>query len=62
MINIEDFITALKTTWVRKLIINNSLWSTILQPSVNVQSQHTSLKIFYGKQKTDSGKMSSNLI
>ena len=38
MINIEDFITALKTTWVRKLIINNSLWSTILQPSVNVQS------------------------
>ena len=38
MISIEDFITALKTTWVRKLIINNSLRSTIHQPSVNVQS------------------------
>ena len=34
MINIEAFITALKTTWLRKLIISNNLWSEILQSTV----------------------------
>ena len=38
MINIEAFITALKTTWLRKLITNNSLWGVILQSTVDTQS------------------------
>ena len=32
MVNINAFIAALKTTWLRKIIIvNNSPWSIILQ-------------------------------
>ena len=38
MINTEAFITALKTTWLRKLIISNNIWSEILQSTVNTQS------------------------
>ena len=38
MVNTESFICALKTTWLRKLILNNSLWSVILQSTVNIQS------------------------
>ena len=38
MVNTEAFICALKTTWLRKLILNNGLWSVILQSTVNIQS------------------------
>ena len=38
MININAFIAALKTTWLRKLITDNSRWIIILQSSVNIQT------------------------
>ena len=38
MININSFIAALKTTWLRKIITDNSRWIIILQSSVNIQT------------------------
>ena len=39
MMDINAFITALKSTWLRKLIIdNNSQWSLLLQYNVNIQN------------------------
>ena len=38
MININAFIAALKTTWLRKLITDNSRWIIILQSSDNIQT------------------------
>ena len=38
MININAFIAALKTTWLRKLNTDNSRWIIILQSSVNIQT------------------------
>ena len=38
MININAFIAALKPTWLRKLITDNSRWIIILQSSVNIQT------------------------
>ena len=38
MININAFIAALKTTWLRKLITNNNRWIVILQSSVSIQN------------------------
>lgn len=38
MININAFIAALKTTWLRKLITNNNQWIVILQSSLNIQN------------------------
>ena len=38
MININAFIAALKTTWLRKLITDNSRWIIMLQSSVNIQT------------------------
>ena len=38
MININGFIAALKTTWLRKLITNNNRGIVILQCNVNIQN------------------------
>ena len=38
MININAFIAALKTTWLRKLNTNNNRWMVILQSSVDIQN------------------------
>ena len=38
MININAFSATLKTTWLRKLITDNSRWNIILQSSVNIQT------------------------
>ena len=37
MININAFIAALKTTWLRKLITNNNRW-IVFQSSANIQN------------------------
>ena len=38
MVNINAFIAALKTAWLRKIITdNNSLWSIILQSMTNIK-------------------------
>ena len=38
MININAFISALETTWLRKLITNNNQWIVILQSCVDIQN------------------------
>ena len=38
MVNINAFIAVLKTTWLRKIIIdNNSPWNTILQSMTDIK-------------------------
>ena len=68
MVNINAFIAALKTTWLRKIITdNNSPWSIILQfmtDTKNVFNLGTNFlaeKILPKIKKTSFGEMYSHL-
>ena len=36
MININHFITALKLTWIRRIVVNNSKWVTLFKSVTNI--------------------------
>ena len=69
MVNINAFIAALKTTWLRNIITdNNSTWSIILQSMTDTKKRFQfrdtlyNVKKYYLKEKTSFGKMYSHLI
>ena len=60
MVNINAFIAALKTTWLRKIITdNNSPWSIILQFMTNTKIFSICGSILPGKVTRESHKQIS---
>ena len=35
MVNLKAFITSMKVTWLRRLILTNSPWQTIIKDCIN---------------------------
>ena len=38
MINLNAFILSLKTTWIRRLILNDGNWSNVIKEKINLKN------------------------